>query len=445
MRRARILTFTLVIVLLIVSGRLFLNAPIAKIELGAETIGHDIFGLWNLTNTIIASWMAMGVLLLIAFLATRKMELVPRRRLQNLVEAAVEWSFGFVESVAGKERGRRFYPLVATIFFFILIANWLGLLPVFGPIGRVELAEVYVEERIEEVIDDNDDFKGEDDKHKLIEAYLEGTLAQGGPQQARLAGQIRTELGNNSKKLLLFDDWGGTPVLPVGFRVKKEVGAQQWVLSQQIQEELRHPLTPERVDALREKVHGLRLEDEAAVEGLLEKLNPEQSKAFLEDLNEELGLEDGKVAGVLVPYFRSVNTDLMNTLALALVAMFMVELWGIRAHGFIGYTGRFFDLKSLVKGKPIDFFVSILEGISEIARVISFTFRLFGNVLAGEILILVFLFLFPLLFGLFPFFFELLFGFIQAAIFAVLTLLFATLATEVHEAATKQHASETRE
>ncbi|MBI2867709.1 MAG: F0F1 ATP synthase subunit A, partial [Chloroflexi bacterium] len=140
-----------------------------------------------------------------------------------------------------------------------------------------------------------------------------------------------------------------------------------------------------------------------------------------------------KSAGLLLPYFRSAMTDLMSTLSLALVGMFMVELWGIRSNGFFSYAGRFFNLGALRRGKFIDFFVGILEIFSEIAKVISFSFRLFGNTLAGEVLIVVFLFLSPLIVGVLPFVFELFFGFIQATVFAILILIFALIATESHE------------
>jgi F-type H+-transporting ATPase subunit a len=104
-----------------------------------------------------------------------------------------------------------------------------------------------------------------------------------------------------------------------------------------------------------------------------------------------------------------------------------------------GYLTKFFRFKTLIKGPgrllngPIDLFVGILEGLSEIIRVVSFTFRLFGNMLAGKLLILVSAFLVPFVFSI-PFYgLELLVGFIQAMIFAGLTLTFATVAMAHHE------------
>ena len=90
--------------------------------------------------------------------------------------------------------------------------------------------------------------------------------------------------------------------------------------------------------------------------------------------------------------------------------------------------GKYLDF---TKG-PIGFFVGILEGIGEIARLISFTFRLFGNIFAGEVLLIAMAFLMPII-GIIPFLgLELFVGVIQAFIFAMLTLVFASLATISH-------------
>ena len=91
---------------------------------------------------------------------------------------------------------------------------------------------------------------------------------------------------------------------------------------------------------------------------------------------------------MLFPYLRSINTDLMTPLSFALVSVIFIEFWGITTLGFFRYVGKFINFSS-----PIDFFVGILELIAEIAQLISFSFRLFGNMLAGEILLLVMTFL----------------------------------------------------
>ena len=108
--------------------------------------------------------------------------------------------------------------------------------------------------------------------------------------------------------------------------------------------------------------------------------------------------------------------------------MVMVHFWGFTTLGFLGHAGKYINFKS----GPIGFFVGFLELISELARIISFTFRLFGNIFAGEVLLIAMAFLLPVI-GLIPFLgLELFVGVIQAFIFAMLTLVFATMATIGH-------------
>ena len=133
--------------------------------------------------------------------------------------------------------------------------------------------------------------------------------------------------------------------------------------------------------------------------------------------------------------FRPAGTDVNMPLAIAIVSFFFVEFWGFRTLG-LGYLTKFFKVNNLLKGKIfqgfIDLFVGVLELLSEFVRVVSFTFRLFGNMLAGEILLLVAAFLVPFIFVV-PFYaLEILVGFVQGLIFAGLTLVFAVLAVTPH-------------
>lgn len=128
------------------------------------------------------------------------------------------------------------------------------------------------------------------------------------------------------------------------------------------------------------------------------------------------------------PLLRSVNTDLNVTLALAIISFAVIEVAGIAALGAIKYGGKFINFHS-----PIDFAVGLVELIGELARLVSLSFRLFGNVIAGEILILVAFYFVPYLGPVPLMVFELFIGFLQAAIFALLTLFFIKLAvTEAH-------------
>ena len=87
-----------------VAGRLFLNFPIPFISLAAETVAKDIFGVWNLTNSVISAWIAMAVVILIVWLGVRNLTLVPSSRMQNLVEGVIGWLLGIVEDMAGNKR-----------------------------------------------------------------------------------------------------------------------------------------------------------------------------------------------------------------------------------------------------------------------------------------------------------------------------------------------------
>ncbi len=130
---------------------------------------------------------------------------------------------------------------------------------------------------------------------------------------------------------------------------------------------------------------------------------------------------------VFVPLFRAATADLNTTLALAIVAMVAVQYYGIKHLGVKLHLSKFINLRS-----PIDFFVGILEFVGEFAKVISFAFRLFGNIFAGEVLLVVITALVPLIAPL-PFLgLEIFVGFIQAVVFSVLTLVFISAAMEAH-------------
>jgi F-type H+-transporting ATPase subunit a len=142
-------------------------------------------------------------------------------------------------------------------------------------------------------------------------------------------------------------------------------------------------------------------------------------------------VKEGEHIGVLAPYLRGINTDLMTPLSFALVSAFFVEWWGISTLGFVRYGSKFLNFK----GGPIGIFVGFLEFIAEIARLISFSFRLFGNMMAGEILLLVMTFLVAVASPILVVFYglELFVGAIQAFVFGTLTLVFAVLAVTAHD------------
>lgn len=127
-----------------------------------------------------------------------------------------------------------------------------------------------------------------------------------------------------------------------------------------------------------------------------------------------------------VPFFRGGTADLNITLGLAIFAVVSIQVYGYKTLG-LKYFKKFFDFSN-----PINFFVGFLELISEFARIMSFAFRLFGNIFAGEVLLAVIAFLVPV-FASLPFMgLEIFVGFIQALVFATLTLVFINIATTSH-------------
>ena len=258
-------------------------------QLPAEAVFH-IFG-FPIANSIIGAWITIIFLVGVSYIITRRMKLIPGR-LQAAFEFLIGWLYDLCVSVAGEKNGRRFFPVVATIFLFVGFNAWLALLPGFGSITA--------------------------------------HTAEG-------------------------------------------------------------------------EVH----------------------------------------------LIRAANTDINMPLALALTSFIFVEFYGLRMLG-IRYIGKFLNFKDFFRaarqmftGKVksgvsglvtgvMNIFTGLLEGLSEFIRIVSLTFRLFGNMTAGEILLLVTAFLIPWLFAI-PFYgLELLIGFIQAIIFGGLTLIFLTLAVESH-------------
>jgi F-type H+-transporting ATPase subunit a len=128
-----------------------------------------------------------------------------------------------------------------------------------------------------------------------------------------------------------------------------------------------------------------------------------------------------------LPLLRSPNSDLTTTLALAVCAVFGIQFFSVQMLGVKKYIGRFFNLTS-----PVDFFLGFFELLSEAVRILSFSFRLFGNLFAGEVLLLVVAFLAPYIIPLPFMILEVFVGIIQAFIFAILTLTFIKMSSTRH-------------
>jgi F-type H+-transporting ATPase subunit a len=153
--------------------------------------------------------------------------------------------------------------------------------------------------------------------------------------------------------------------------------------------------------------------------------------------------------GRAVEIFRAANTDINTPLMLAIISFIFVAYYGLRSLGagwlrqYFNFSPFFHSFSLAFKGKFnfmnifsgfINIFIGLLEFLSMLIRLISFTFRLFGNMTAGEILVIVAAFLIPLGVDWLVYGLELLIGFIQALVFSGLTLAFLTMSVASHEA-----------
>ncbi len=137
--------------------------------------------------------------------------------------------------------------------------------------------------------------------------------------------------------------------------------------------------------------------------------------------------------GHAVPLLRSPNSDLTTTLALAIFSVIAIQFFSLQSLGLKKYISRFLNFAN-----PIKFILGFFEMISEGVKVLSFSFRLFGNIFAGEVLLLVIAFLVPYIIPLPFMFLEVFVGVIQAFIFAMLTLSFIKSSTINHVEPTKK-------
>ncbi len=127
-----------------------------------------------------------------------------------------------------------------------------------------------------------------------------------------------------------------------------------------------------------------------------------------------------------VPLLRGANADLNTTLALAVISVVMTQVYAVKELGIGKHLRKYFSLN------PILSFVGLLEIISEFSKMISFSFRLFGNIFAGEVLLIVISGLVPIV-GPLPFFaLELFVGLVQALVFTMLSLVFLSIASSEH-------------
>jgi F-type H+-transporting ATPase subunit a len=321
----KIIIGVIVTIVVIILGNILMPVPMAAISVAAEPIGLGP----TLTNALVTSIFLSIIILSFAFFVGRGLKERPGG-IQNIIELLIEGLDGLVNSIAPKKWTPTFFPILATIFIYLLFANWFSLLtPLLGSFGIIHPAGAHGNGiPVEEVI-----------------------FISGGP------------------------------------------------------ESLHHE----------------------------EETNYEEPAPTETDVHSE-GENSGPEV-IIVPLLRAPSSDLNLTFALALTTMVLVQVFGLRERGmtYIGHFIRFdaFAKKGFLMGL-IDFFVGILELVSEFAKIISFSFRLFGNIFAGEVVLIVISALVTLGIILIFFGLEIFVGVIQAFVFFILSLVFFAMATRHH-------------
>ncbi len=380
----------------------FLGGPIPFISVPAERVA-SISG-YPLLNSTIMFWVGGLALLFVAWRAGRKPKDVPSGW-QNLMEMIYEFFSNTVDGVAGgtPKAGRRFLLLVTTIFLVVMIINWVGILPGVGSIGKIESIEQWVHHHAESI---------EEEVHADHPDYSD--------EQVEALALVHLLEEHGTDTFVAFDG----AIVPLGRGEQARVPLNKIISF--ISDDLHHiEEAVEHGDDLShlEELENIHHDIEAGVVKSSFIYNEGESTEKTYDFT-------GQTAGLLIPYLRGASTDINTTLAIAIVAMVSVQIWGFKALGFKGYSGKF--LVNPIKQGPIATFIGLLEGFGEITRTISFAFRLFGNMFAGEILLIAMAFLLPLI-GIIPFMgLELFVGVIQAYIFAMLTLVFGVMAVASH-------------
>jgi F0F1-type ATP synthase membrane subunit a len=355
----------------------------------------------------------MALIVILSLLATRGMKLLPSG-FQNFMEASIGFLYDQVVEIAGEKNGRRFFAVIATFFIFIIVSNWTGLLPFFNAIGKSEDVGHEIFHEISEHDEDQEPFEEEDFAGWLMEES--GNWVVAGNRAENFELEIPGDRGRGRARPLHRRARRGV----YGLRTRRGCGRGAAPTSKKSStprlpsmSTRRRPIPPGRCGG--ESTAEAAQEDEHAVES--PALGVVRWRRF-----------PRQEGGARHSFFRSVFSDVNNTLALGICSFIFVEFWGFQALG-LGYLRKFFvnPFKN-----PIGTFVGFLELLSELIRVVSFTFRLFGNIFAGEVLILMLTFLAPFLIVDIIYGLELFVGFIQAAVFALLTLVFATMAVEHH-------------
>jgi len=365
-----------------------IGVALPVIYVPGEVLVRDFFGPGvHLTNTLAGMFGAdLIVLLILGALALRGGVKAVPGRLQAILEMLVEYMYNLAKSVAGSRAGRIF-PLIMGIFLFLLVANWLELIPGVDSVGLLHCATPGL------------------NGYPINEEQVLGfnTLKVESPLDSGTRATIETYCACELTNFEHIPEYSVEACAAAGY------------------------VNPEHSAA-----EGAAAEGGGAGEG--------ESAAATEGEGETAHAVD--TAGVnpnlfvVTSFVRAAATDLNLTVALALLAVVAVQVYGVWELG-PDYFQKFINLRALgnVAKKPgglMDFIVGFLEIISEFSRILSFAFRLFGNIFGGQVLLFVMAFLVATMLPVIFYAFELFVGLIQAFVFAMLTLAFSAGAMAGH-------------
>ena len=334
----------------------------------------------DFTNTMVGTLLADVIVLGLFLTVASNLKEIPGR-LQTAIELLTGALDGLAKSIAGVH-ARRLFPLMATIFVFLLVANWLELIPGVDSIGIIHCAE----------------------------DGMSGYPTKDGP--FGIGTQLKVDEMLDSGEKATEADYHACELKHEGHEAEAATSEEEHA------DEAEVAVVPEGEGG--EGGEGTAAEETAA-EG-------EEHAAAVEGEVEEHGNPDREI---VTPFVRAAATDLNLTIALALIAFCTIQYFGFKELN-IGYLAKFINTPALEKGDVMTFAVGFLELISELSKILSFAFRLFGNIFAGQVLLFVIAFLVATglpaaIYGL-----EFFVGIIQAGVFAMLFLVFASMAMVSH-------------
>ncbi|MBI5931773.1 MAG: F0F1 ATP synthase subunit A [Chloroflexi bacterium] len=354
------------------------------ITIFGEPLVKDTFLGIKFTNTLVALVLVDIIIAVIAY-TLRNPQRVPKG-FQGGFELIVDYLYGVTKNVVGPKDARKIFPLIATFFLVVLTANWTKLLPGFETVGALHCAE-------------SSDLVTMSGYPIHVD---EGSLPFSGSALSNIHF-LKVEKGLDS----------GDKATEAGY---EECEAKYFGVT--------HEASAAEGEAL--------TTDATAPEG--------ETTEGAQDTATEETHEFSEAADRLVvtPFLRGAATDLNFTLALAIIAMFAVQYYGVQKLG-LGYFSKFVNLPALgnLGKKPMglmDFVVGLLEVLSEVSKIISFAFRLFGVIFAGGILLIVATFLTGALAPAAVYGIEFFIGAIQAFVFFILPLVLINLAMVSHHA-----------